>query len=331
LSKDIVVVILFSVFILCMLGCVLVLIRLYVLNTQSRLRSRVNSLVDVTINTDEQLSQGSAPKSYFLSRGFEGIRGKINRALSFFSTEELRLRITSANWPISDIEFIISRIVISLVGLLLGWIISQSIIGGLGLAILLYLIPGIYLDQAIAKRRRQFQDQLIDFLVLIRGAVLVGSSLQQALSVGIKEIPAPISEEFGQVLREIKFGLSLPDALHNMEARMQSPDLKIVVTGIIINAQMGGNLSTILDSATTTIRDRMQLFGEVRSLTAYSRYVGLLMTLTPFFMGVLIYLSNPRFYDPVKTSPLVQLTFILAFLGILVGNFFLRRLMRIRI
>jgi tight adherence protein B len=309
----------------------LVIFRLYALNAQSRLDSRLNTFVEGKKDGDEQPSQARPSRSYFQSGNLSGLRGRINRALSFFSSDELSLKITSANWPISDIEFIFSRFMLILVGLFLGWIISRSIIGGLGLAVLFYFIPGIFLDQSILKRRKKFQEQLVDFLILIKGAIMVGSSLPQAIRVGVKEIPAPISEEFTQVLREITYGLTLSEALHNLEARMQSDDLKIVVTGIILNSQMGGSLSTILEAAIITIRDRIQLFGEVRSLSAYSRFVGLLLTFLPFIAALFLYLLSPGYFDSVKTSPFTQIILLAALLGVILGNFFIRRIIKIRI
>ena len=146
----------------------------------------------------------------------------------------------------------------------------------------------------------------MDVLLLITGAVQAGYSLMQALDLAVKEIPAPASEEFGRVLSEIRFGISLEGTLFNLAERMASDDMQIVVTAIIINSQVGGNLSTVLDSTISTIRDRMHLFGEIRSLTSYARYVGNFLTLMPFIMGFIIFLMAPDFFATVKTSIITQ-------------------------
>jgi tight adherence protein B len=304
---------------------------LYRINSREQLKSRINSFVDSKTDGAEQFSRIFSKRPDIQSAKFEGIRGKINHALTSFSTNELRIKIASAYWPVSEIEFIFIRLAISAAGILIGWVISGSIIGGLGMGVLLYLIPGIVLDRAISKRRRRFQDQLVDFFILIKGAILVGSSLPQALEVAVKEIPAPISEEFNQVLRETRLGIPLEEALQNLLVRMQSDDLQIIVTAIILNSQMGGNLSTILEATIDTIRDRMRLFGEVRSLTAYSRYVGTMMSLLPILLAFMIYMSDPRYLDIVLNSRLTQMVLLVAFIGVIIGNIFLRRIMRIRI
>jgi len=103
------------------------------------------------------------------------------------------------------------------------------------------------------------------------------------------------------------------------------------VTAIIINSQVGGNLSTVLESTISTIRDRMHLFGEIRSLTSYARYVGNFLTLMPFILGTIIFLLDPEFFDSVKTSLLTQVIFLMAFLGLIIGNIWIRRIVRIKV
>ncbi len=303
---------------------------LYHINSQNRLRRRVINFVD-SRNENEELLKASQAEPYSRSAKLQGIRGWINQTLAAFSTDKLRLKIASAYWPISDIEFVIIRFTLSLCGLVIGWIIPHNIIGGLGLGLLFYFVPGFFLDRSILNRRKKFQDQLLDFLVLIKGAVLAGFSLTQALDMAVKEIPAPTAEEFGQVLREIRFGFPMEQALHNLTERMQSDDLQIVVTAIMLNTQMGGSLATILEATIDTIRERIHLYGEIRSLTSYSRYVGLLILLLPFLAALVIFLLNPGYFDTVKTSHITQLIFLIALISIIFGNFLVRQVMKIRV
>jgi tight adherence protein B len=331
LKIDLVTIIIFSIILLMILGYLAIVFWLYRIYSQNRLKNRMNNFVDATSDNEGRSSQVETSDEYSRANTFGGIRGDINRTLSFFSTNGLRIKIASANWPISDIEFILITIALCLVGLLLGWIISRSIIGGLGLCILMYFIPGIILERSIVKRRRKFQEQLVNFLVMVKGAILTGFGLSQALDIAVRENPAPIREEFNQVLREMRFGLTVEEALHNLEVRMESDDLKIVVTAIILNTQIGGNLSTLLEATIDTIQNRMQLLGEVRSLTSYSRFVAVLISLLPFVTALVIFLMNPGYFDTVKTSVITQVVMILAFLGVIVGNVFMRQIMKIRV
>lgn len=331
MGQDRIALLLFILFLLCDVGVIFIVVWLLRQNAKNRITGRVDSFVGAS---EEKNLNAVAPlqaEPYLESQRFKGFRGKINNALAFFSTLKLQQKISSAYWPISDIEFIFIRIGATILGFIIGTIIPHSIIGGIGLGLLCYLIPGLILDRSILNRRKKFQDQLLDFLILVKGAVLAGYSLHQALDLAIQESTAPIAEEFGRVLREVRFGFPLDQALVNLKERMQSDDLQIVVTAIVINTQVGGNLSTVLEAVIDTIRERIHLFGEIRSLTSYARWVGTFLSFMPFITALLIFLISPGYFAHVGDSPIVQIIFLLAFIGILIGNIFVRRIVRIRV
>jgi tight adherence protein B len=99
----------------------------------------------------------------------------------------------------------------------------------------------------------------------------------------------------------------------------------------MLNTQMGGSLATILEATIDTIRERIHLYGEIRSLTSYARYVGWLISLLPFLAALVIYLLNPGYFDTVKTSHITQLILLIALISILLGNFLVRQVMKIRV
>lgn len=323
--------ILLSVFIVSTVGLVAIVFWLLHLNSESRLNGRMDTFVGGQDDFLDLMDNNPTKGIYLRPERFDGVRGKVNSFFSIFSSEDLQLRISSAYWPISDVEFLIIRLGATLLGLGLGWLLSGSVVGGLGLALLLYVIPGIILDRSIANRRKKFSVQLLDVLVLIKGAVLAGYSLQQALDLAVKEVSMPASEEFGRVLREVRFGFPLDQALINLSARMENDDLQLVVTAIVVNAQVGGNLSTVLEATIDTIRERIHLFGEIRSLTSYARYVGTVISLLPFITGLIIYLLSPDYFDTLKTSLITQILFVLAFIGVVIGNIVIRNIVKIRV
>jgi tight adherence protein B len=133
------------------------------------------------------------------------------------------------------------------------------------------------------------------------------------------------------VLYEVRLGLSLEDALFNLAERMENDDLQIVVTAVIINNRVGGNLTTVLESTVNTIRDRQQLQGEIRSLTAYARYVGNFLSMLPFLLGIVIFVINRSYFDTVGTSFLTQILFFVALMGIILGNIWIRQIVNIKV
>ncbi len=267
----------------------------------------------------------------FINSMVSSLRGWINKSLSSISSENLQQKLSSAYWPITDTEFILLRFAAVVLGFILGWLISGNLLGGIFLAAIGLMVPPMMVDRAITNRQRKFSNQLLDVLVLIKGAVQAGYGLMQALDLAVKEIPAPASEEFARVIREVRFGISLEGALNNLSKRMENDDLQIVLTAIIINTQVGGNLSNVLESTINTIRDRMQLLGEIRSLTSYSRFVGNMLSLLPLITGVALFFISRDYYEPVKTSLLAQIGLGMALIMVLIGNVWLRSIVRIKV
>jgi len=329
MTQNLITIILLAVFLLCTLGVILTVRWVFRNSPSSKKQGRIS---DFITSSEVNIQAVPAREGIRLSKQDIGkFRDQINHSLSSLASDKLKLKISSAYWPITDTEYILIRITATGLAFLLGWLLPGNILGGVFLAAIAIMVPPILLDRAIAKRQQKFHNQLLDVLVLIKGAVQAGYSLMQALDLAVKETPAPASEEFGRVIREVRFGLTLEAALTNLGGRMASDDLQIVVTAIIINAQVGGNLSTVLESTIATIRDRMRLFGEIRSLTSYARYVGNFLTLMPFVMGFAVFILSPEYFETVKTSLITQVIFLLALLGVIVGNFWIRRIVRIKV
>jgi len=329
LNPETITLILLGAFLLSALGVILIGVWIYRHGPASKQQQRISRFVvpspDGSVASSGQDIKGKTSRNIGLFRNW------INNSLSSLSSEKLQIKISSAYWKITDTEFILLRILAVILAFLLGWLIPGNILGGIFLSAIAILVPPILLDTAITKRQKKFRDQLLDVLILIKGSVQAGYSLFQALDLAVKEIPAPASEEFGRILYEMRFGVSLEGALFNLAERMQNDDLQIVVTAIIINSQVGGNLSTVLESAIDTIRDRMHLMGEIQSLTSYGRYVGNFLTLLPFIAAFAIFLLSPDYFDTVFTSLLTQIIFVMALLGVIIGNIWIRRIIKIKV
>ena len=293
-------------------------------------QGRISQFVTQEEEADEQRqSARSVPLPSV--EDISNFRAWINSSLVHLSSEKLQIKISSAYWLITDIEYILIRAAFVVVTFMLSWIIFGSVLAGLFIGVVAVILPPIVLDRAIARRQNKFQDQLLDVLVLVKGAVQSGYSLMQALDLAVNEVPAPSSEEFGRVLHEVRLGISTEDALLNLSERMENDDLQIVITAIIINSQVGGNLSTVLESTIDTIRGRLQLFAEIRSLTSYSRYVGNFLSLLPFITGLVIFAMSPSYFETVKTSIITQVIFLVALLGVIIGNVWIRKIIQIKV
>ncbi len=329
MNQELITGILLAVFLLCALGVILIGIWMYRKGPLSRTQARISRFVAPPMD-DGQVTPTRTSTPFF-KQIIGKFRDWINVSLSGFSSDNLKLKLSSAYWTITDTEYILIRIFATVLAFILGWMIFRNFIGGILLAAITILVPPMLVDRAIAQRQKKFNNQLLDVLILITGAVKSGYSLMQALDLAVKEISAPASEEFGRVLREIRFGISLEGTLFNLADRMDSEDMKIVATAIIINSQVGGNLSTVLDSTISTIRDRMHLLGEIRSLSSYARYVGNFLSLMPFITGFIIFLMKPDFFDSVNKSIITQAILLIALFGIIIGNIWISRIVKIKV
>ncbi len=309
---------------LCMIG-------LWALKTRTSRKNQKRLSVFVKDKAENDEDTAEWDSLLFSGRETGKMRNWVNSNLAGVSSQKMQIKLSSAYWPITDTEFTLIRFFSTVIAFILGWMIPSNILGGFLFGAITVMIPPILLDRSIGRRQSKFQSQLLDVLVLIKGAVQAGYGLMQALSLAVEEIPAPASQEFGQVLHEIRLGNTLESALTNLVKRMESDDLQIVVTAIIINNQVGSSLSTVLEAAISTIRDRMQLLGEIRSLTSYARYVGNFLTLMPFITGIIIMILSPGHFDTVKTSMLAQLMFAIAFVGIIIGNMWIRQIVKIKV
>jgi tight adherence protein B len=273
-------------------------------------------------------------------------RLRLNNLLSGLASEKLNLQLISANWPITETEYVLIRVGGVIVAFGLGWLlstistaggsgstglalkISRDVVAGLGLSVFAFFIPDLLLKRAISQRRLNFGKQLVDVLVLMTGAVRAGYSLPQAIEVVSKEMKAPVSEEFRRVKHEIGLGLSLTQALANLVARMENDDLYLVVTAININSQVGGNIVTMLEAVGSTIRERVRLFSEVRVLTSQQRFGSYLLTFLPVGMAAAMFFINPdymmRLFDPQILCVPIGAVFM-----VIIGNIAVRRLARI--
>jgi tight adherence protein B len=170
-------------------------------------------------------------------------------------------------------------------------------------AIVGFMLPRIYVGRRQKSRLNAFNKQLPDTITLIANALRSGSSFLQAIELVTREARPPISLEFARVIREVNLGLAFDQSLENLVRRVRSEDLELLVTAITIQHQVGGNLAEILDSIAYTIRERIRIKGEIRTLTAQQRISGYVVAALPIGMVGLIFVIAPTFMEPMFQKP----------------------------
>ncbi len=180
-------------------------------------------------------------------------------------------------------------------------------------------------------RRQAITRQLPDALEMIRGALRAGYSLPQALEAVCEEGPDPIRTEIRQVTEELRLGHPLRAAFQGLFERTGIEDLRYFVIAVLINREIGGNLSDIIDVVANTIRERFKLQAQIRALTSQGRFSALVLSaLTPLLLLALT-LLNPEYLRPMYYTPVGRMALVYAAASTSFGYYLMRKIASIKL
>jgi len=228
-------------------------------------------------------------------------------------------------------EWLLLRGVIALgIGLLLG--IALNPFWGLVLGVLIGIgVTALYHRNRATKRTNAFNELLPDALQLVIGSLRAGFSLPQAIDAMVRELPDPVSTEFGRALGETRLGIDLEDALDRLATRMRNKDLAWAVVAIRVQREVGGNLAEVLSNTVETIRERESLHRHVRALSAEGRLSAWVLLALPLFMLGFMVIFRGAYLRPLYTHPLGIAMSVIGTVLVLVGGFWLTRLVKVEV
>ncbi|UNC93451.1 type II secretion system F family protein [Candidatus Contubernalis alkaliaceticus] len=269
----------------------------------------------------------------------EGIRRELLKMMGmlgkFFSRgskmADLQITLIQAHMLMRAEEFIglvlfFGAGVFFFIYLLMGNVWAASLIG-----LLSFKLPGIYINIKKNKRMLTLNLQLPEALNLISNGLRAGYSFTQAMAVVSREMQPPISYEFGRVLKENALGKTMDDALMNFSRRTDNEDIDLFITALLIQRQVGGNLAEILDNIGHTIRERVRIQGEIKTLTAQGRMSAIIIVALPIGVAAFISVLNPEYMLPLIQEPLGRIMIGMAALSQFIGIVFIRRIVNIEI
>ena len=204
--------------------------------------------------------------------------------------------------PLKGEEFITIRLLTTGGTGLLFTALTGDLAIGIILGAIAFVVPMLVVRYAQNKRMKKFNAQIGDSLIVMANSLRAGFSFFQALDLVSKEMPEPISGEFGKVLREINLGTPTEAALVNLNERVGSDDLDLLITAVLIQRQVGGNLSEVLDNISHTIRERIRIKGEIKALTAQGKISGLIIGLLPVILGLVLFMINRTYIMGLFTN-----------------------------
>lgn len=210
--------------------------------------------------------------------------------------------INIAGLNIRGEEFVFIWILVAVIPAFLVYSITGSLIKSIFCIAIFAAIPPIYLRLKISRKRVEFEKQLEGSLQVLANGVRSGFSFQQALNNLSKDMPDPLGAEFRAANREVRLGIDVETAFSKIAQRMDSEDVRILTAAIVIQQQVGGSLSTILDAISGTIRDRLNMKALVRTLTAQGRISGLIIGIIPIGLLGIISIVNPGYTEIFFTT-----------------------------
>ena len=241
----------------------------------------------------------------------------------------LDLKMQKAGIPLLGTEFLILLAISLGVAFAVGFFVSSRLLVGLLVAVATTMIIWIYILIRIDRRESAFTNQLGDCLTMVANAMRAGFSFLQAMDLISKEMEPPISDEFKHVMRDINLGASLERALEDMDRRVNSPDYSLVVTAVLIQQQVGGDLAHILDTISETIQDRIRMRREVKTLTAQGRMSGWVLVALPVLTGFLISSISPGYMEPLLNEKIGQIAICVAIVMDIIGYLVIQKIVNI--
>jgi len=292
----------------------------------SRLR-RYTSLEDINEEKRKKKRDSSPFLRDILSKGI----GKI-RFLDGYK-KKIQADLTRAHLLLKAEEFLIFEIILLSLFFMLTVLIKGvrswplAIVSG----VVGWTLPSFYIKSRIKKRMKLMNEQLGDAIAMMSNSLKAGYSFLQAVDIVAEEITGPVAEEFAIFKKEVSLGLNTEKALENLSGRVRSDDLDLVITAVMIQRQVGGNLAEVLDKIAETIRDRLRIKGELKAITAQGRVSGLVISLLPIVLCLIIYMINPAQMSLLFTRPLGIIMLVVAAVMEFTGIILIRRIVRVEI
>ncbi len=226
-------------------------------------------------------------------------------------------------------EFSIIWIVLTFVPAGLAALFQLGLMPSATLAVIGAFAPVVYIKIKKDKRKKAFEAQLGDTLIMMCNGLRSGFSFNQVMENVANDMPPPIGIEFGRVCNEIRYGATMEEALNSMCERVKSADLLLVVSAVLIQRTTGGNLSEILSTISDTIRERIKIKGEINSITAQGRMSGLIIGALPIGIAAILMVVNPEYMSTFFTTTAGNIMLIVSVVMEIIGFFAIRKVVTV--
>lgn len=256
------------------------------------IRLRVQKFAQVEQETGHEAPQKTNKNNPW--QRFLGVMGRVSAPRTVIANVEEEL--LKADLPLRGEEYIALTLVFFAGGGLFGYLLNGQgagmVFGAIGL-----ICPVIFLQRKKRLRLDKMNRQIGDCLTVMINSLKAGFSFQQTMDQVSKEMSGPLGMEFARTTREISLGMTAEEALKNMGRRLESDDIDLMITAILIQRQSGGNLAEILENIAHTLRERVRIKGEIKTLTAQGRISGWIVGLLPLGLFAIMLVISPGYME----------------------------------
>jgi len=209
--------------------------------------------------------------------------------------KKLELELMKADLNITVEELLVIKILSASAFAFLAFAVFKDYFIVILVYVFIWNVPKFIIKKRKKEKIKLLDNQLNEGITIISNSLKAGYSFLQAVAVVSEKTSDPFSKEFKILLKEMSLGISEEDALRNLLSRVESEDLRLIINAILIQKDIGGNLSEILDNISETIRERQKIKNELKTLTAQGKLSGIILMLIPVFLGITIYLFNKEY------------------------------------
>ena len=217
-----------------------------------------------------------------------------------------------------------------LLGLRFPFIINE-VLSCLTLAGATATLPYLYMRKKRTKRLAALEEQFPEALDFLARSVRAGHAFLISLAMVGDHVPEPLSTELRTLFNEINLGAPLATAMENLTTRVPLLDYQFFTSTIMLQRQTGGNLNEILGRLAHVIRERFQLKGSVKAASAHGRLTAGILTVLPLLTGFALLAVAPGYLQGMAKDPDGKYMIVGAGVMVLMGNYFIRRIIKIKV
>jgi tight adherence protein B len=228
--------------------------------------------------------------------------------------------------PMRARDFVLRHVGVLMIGLLAGGVLMGSWLYGILLAVFCGYLPVMWIEHERTKRKRALEAQLDSTLQSMANTILVTQNLEDAFATIAQHFDPPISQEADILVKQVRLGTPMDEALRDLAVRCQSRNVDAIVTALTVGRQTGGELPKVLETTAGVLRETMRVEGVMEAKTSEGKAQVVVMGMLPFVFGGALQLIDPEWMEPLFRDPIGWALLTIACLLELFGVLMVRKL-----